>query len=406
MIRRLVSVTVLLAALLASAAVGTPAAVAGTNIKVTVFTDVVNATDGECSLREAVVAANTNTASGAVGSECEAGVSSSADLITFAGGGTITLGGTQLPVISEALDINGGLVVSIDGANASRIFEVDGATVKLEFIAVLRGSSTIGGAIFAHSGSDVTLESVSVSSSTATGDGGGVAIADSAFVIDSSVIETSQGASGGLAILNPSSSGSITDTSITGNTGTATFSAGGISNDGTTVITASQISNNTASASQAAGGISTTGSLTVINSEISDNSGPLGLGGVTGRFGPQVIIVGTSMNDNTGQVYGAISGDMDLSLVGSTLDANTGSGGAVGNTPTMSIINSTFSGGNTAIRLNGSNQAVVLFSTITDNQVGIFLAGSSSLSAGANIIAGNPFRSRRHLDRVLRSFLV
>jgi CSLREA domain-containing protein len=42
-------------------------------IVVTIQTDTVNGTDGECSLREAVISANTDTASGSVGGECDAG---------------------------------------------------------------------------------------------------------------------------------------------------------------------------------------------------------------------------------------------------------------------------------------------------------------------------------------------
>jgi CSLREA domain-containing protein len=50
-------------------------------IFVTIQTDTVNSTDGECSLREAVIAANTNAASGSVGGECDAGSGVSADSI-------------------------------------------------------------------------------------------------------------------------------------------------------------------------------------------------------------------------------------------------------------------------------------------------------------------------------------
>ena len=42
-------------------------------IFVTIQTDTVNSTDGECSLREAVIAANTNAVSGSMGDECDAG---------------------------------------------------------------------------------------------------------------------------------------------------------------------------------------------------------------------------------------------------------------------------------------------------------------------------------------------
>lgn len=62
-------------------------------INVTSFTDVV-ADDGACSLREAVIAANGNTASGATAGECAAGESVVADVISLpAGTYTLSIGG-------------------------------------------------------------------------------------------------------------------------------------------------------------------------------------------------------------------------------------------------------------------------------------------------------------------------
>src|SRR5262245_35833169 len=78
-------------------------------ITVNSTSDSINATDGLCTLREAIIAANTNTASGGVAGECIAGTAG-ADTIQFAipGSGVKTIFLLQeLPVITEALTING-----------------------------------------------------------------------------------------------------------------------------------------------------------------------------------------------------------------------------------------------------------------------------------------------------------
>ena len=89
---------------------------ASTTITVNSNADTVPADDGVCTLREAIVASNTDTTSGATPGECLAG--SGSDVINFAitgvadftsnsqDGYTITLG-SDLPAITESVVING-----------------------------------------------------------------------------------------------------------------------------------------------------------------------------------------------------------------------------------------------------------------------------------------------------------
>ena len=93
------------------------------------------ADDGSCTLREAIVAANTDTASGITGVECAAGAGD--DVIAFDVAGTIQPA-SALPQISSTVHINGYtapgasqntdplitnavLTVEIDGANAGNV---------------------------------------------------------------------------------------------------------------------------------------------------------------------------------------------------------------------------------------------------------------------------------------------
>jgi len=79
---------------------------AGT-ITVNSLSDVANGSDGLCTLREAITAANTNSASGVVAGECAAGSSSGADMIDATGvTGTVDLTGA-LPSISSSMTITG-----------------------------------------------------------------------------------------------------------------------------------------------------------------------------------------------------------------------------------------------------------------------------------------------------------
>jgi len=78
-----------------------------------------------CILREAITAANTNTASGLVPGECAAGDTSGSDTINFSVTGTITLA-TALPAISSPMTISGpGLSqLTISGNNSVTVLDV------------------------------------------------------------------------------------------------------------------------------------------------------------------------------------------------------------------------------------------------------------------------------------------
>src|SRR5690349_13670886 len=107
---------ILLAGGVAAGLAAAPAAVlAGSVITVNSLANV-DADDGECTLREAIAAANTDTTSGATTGECAAG--SGTDTIAFSVGGTISVtGATQLPGILEDATIDGGSEITIDGSN-------------------------------------------------------------------------------------------------------------------------------------------------------------------------------------------------------------------------------------------------------------------------------------------------
>ena len=95
------------------------------------------ADDGLCTLREAITAANSDTAAnGCIGG-------SGADTINFAVSGTIVLD-TRLPIITSDIEIDGASAdIMLDGRGGSgtAILRINSGTVGLSNLVVFRGNS-------------------------------------------------------------------------------------------------------------------------------------------------------------------------------------------------------------------------------------------------------------------------
>lgn len=122
--------------------------------------------DGDCSLREALEAANTDTAVDACGS------GSGDDTIEFASGltGTIILNGTQLTITTDVtIDGPGAETITISGNNASRVFLISGAstTVAISGLTIQDGSADVGGGLYVDAAT-LTLTESRVSENTST----------------------------------------------------------------------------------------------------------------------------------------------------------------------------------------------------------------------------------------------
>jgi titin len=175
---------ILVLATLAVMLFGAARAGGGSTITVNSTADT-TANDGVCTLREAIIAANTNTPSGAMAGECAAGQASpTVDTIAFAipGSGvhTITLA-SALPDILDPVTIdgytqpgNGGTAASPNtlavGDNAVILVKINGGTVS----PIIRfcNPSTCGGSGFSSDGS--TIRGLSI----VQANGGGTMIDD------------------------------------------------------------------------------------------------------------------------------------------------------------------------------------------------------------------------------------
>ena len=141
-------------------------------IHVTTVADALDA-GGDCALREAVEAANTNAAVDA----CEAGTPG-ADTILFTSvaGQTIVLALGEL-FVRDALTVGGpGARVTVNAGGASRAFRIDvpgvGRSVAFVNLTLRNGRADRGGAVLAETDDAVSFTGVTLQSNVATGSGG------------------------------------------------------------------------------------------------------------------------------------------------------------------------------------------------------------------------------------------
>ena len=243
--RLLLALTILLAAAWA----GLPAQ-AGTHavIEVTTNTDELN-NDGDCSLREAIQAANLNT----VVDACPAGLG--ADTITIPDGlYTLTLApagedanqGGDLDVTEDVNIIGTNKAQTIiDGSGADRVFHLIGSTVRIAGLTIRNGfvpsgAQFGGGGIFNDGDSNLVLSSATITGNQSSTASGGLDNAGTAQV--SNVLFTDNSGHQGGGLLN---TGTLTINGATFYNNTSTLTGGGLDNNDSATITNVTFSGNT-----------------------------------------------------------------------------------------------------------------------------------------------------------------
>jgi CSLREA domain-containing protein len=239
-------------------------------ITVNSVSDTVNGSDNRCTLREAIISANTDTTSGAAVGECVAG--SGTDTINFSTAitGTITLTGTELTISSD-VSINGPgahkLVVS--GNNASRVFQITSGTVTINGLTISHGTNSIngGGGIFNDGMLTVNNCTISYNSAPGNANGGGI-LSTGTLTINSSTISHNWTGEDGGGIRQSTASATINNSTISGNS--AGDIGGGIHLRSIVLVNNSTISDNRAATS--GGGINRgSGTATLHNSIVAEN---------------------------------------------------------------------------------------------------------------------------------------
>ncbi len=243
---------------------------------VTTAADVVDATDGVLSLREAVTAVNANV---------------DQTTITFASGTgdvfetpqTINLTGGELVLSSDVIiDGNGssGEIgrLTIDAGDASRIFSVTEDSAKLEGLTLTGGDGDKGGAVYAFQNVELEVSESAIVSNTARSGGAIYASFSGTLSIIDSIFDANTAFDGaGGAIY----SGSSTETIIAGSLFTdnsATRTGGALrANNGEITVVNTTVSGN--SAGLRGGGFQlNTGTLSLYSSTLTGNTAQLGGG--------------------------------------------------------------------------------------------------------------------------------
>ena len=309
------------------------------------------ANDGLVTLREAIVASNTNTAAGDAAAGDETG-----DVIQFdpsLAGGTINLTQGQLNVFDDVAIQAGGLDITVDAQGLSRAFQTFGTeTISFGRINVTGGNADIGGGIYASGFGSVIVFGGEYSGNVATGEGGGAiySAAGSLNISGGATFEANlaNGASGsGGAIFNEGGTASANDVTFFDNV--ANRAGGAIEITGgdlflTSITAFRNIAGPEGSAAPGNGGVLhvTAGDTVVVrDSTLTVNSAASEGGALWNQAGTTLFVSNSDVNFNFAGGDGADNGGGaifnnggDLVISGGGFTANTargtaGSGGAI-----------------------------------------------------------------------------
>jgi CSLREA domain-containing protein len=356
--------------------------------------------DGDCSLREAIMAANTD----AVLDACPAG-SGTDEIIVPAGSYEFAISPDGTPNDGEDGDLDiladvtitgaGAATTIIDGGGLDRVLHVIGpVTVGISGVTIRRGrDSTAGGGGIFNESATLTLTGVVVEDCGTPIAGGGIRSDGTANLVNSTVRDNLALSSGG-GIVSIGGTVNLTNSTVSGN---ITFlNGGGIAFTGTVNLIDSDVSDNRAGG--AGSGIENpgAGTLSVTRSTIARNTAVAVNGGGVRNHGTADFTDSTIHGNACGGDGGGIEniGGGTVTATNATISGNTAEGGDGGGLynmggGTVTLTNTTVAG-NTGVTQGGGihNAAgtVTLTNTIVaNNTTGGDCSGAALTSAGNNL---------------------
>lgn len=255
-----------------------------------------------CSLREAIIAANTNAAYRG----CSAGAAG-ADTIVITATGTIPLV-SYLPAVTETLTINGpagGITIDGGGVYQSGFTVDNNATLTVSGLTFDRGNVGSGGAIYLSPGTNLYVSNSTFSNGFGTGSGGAI------YALN----ET------GTVSIDSSTFYSNVVTTAFGNLGGAIYSRGTLS------ITNSTFYSNTANGDVCCSGggaiYGYTGTVMITNSTFVSNTSICCGGVIYTSFARASIFNSTLANNSAGCCGGATFVNSPLTATNTIIASNT-----------------------------------------------------------------------------------
>lgn len=312
--------------------------------------------NGNCTLREAIWSAITNSSNDG----CLAG--SGADTV-FIPAGIYLLTEGEITLSSELI-VDGEPGTIIDGGGTSNIFRRNGAlsTVTIQDLTLRNGASASGSCFSQGNLYTTTLSNVTMSNCHATGRGGAIY----------------SGSSGSLLIIDSL----LENNSATGNP-SGNNSGGAIYITGNLTITRTVFRNNSVdlSASPGQGGaIHFLGSTLVIEDSTFENNQAV-VGGAV--FGSNVSISGSTFSGNSASSNGGAVQGSSLTVTNSTFSGN--SKGAIRSSGTTTITNSTFYNNTGAASLTRQSGTTTIKNTLLFSYSGGVNCSNAITSGGYNI---------------------
>jgi CSLREA domain-containing protein len=329
--------------------------------------------DADCSLREAVAAANAFPTN---------------DEIRFQGTGEFVLAGTQISVVNNgslAIVGRGTPLTSISGNDASRILYIaPGASLSVSGITFRRGNGagvplTGGGAVTVYSGT-LSVDDCSFADNSLPGGGGAMNVFLSTAIVTRSRFDNNRGGSGG-AIISQGSSLTIRNTDFANNFATSGGGAVYLASGTGTV----ENSTFTANSGTAGGALYSVFSVNIQSSIFSGNTARTGDGGAIVVQEGDLTLAGSRVISSNAALSGGGIHSFRGAITNSVIRGNTanGVGGGIvasgAHTITGSVIatNAAESGGGIwgpALTISGSS--------IEDN---------AALDVGGGVFGGGSF---------------
>ncbi|MFQ5419800.1 MAG: CSLREA domain-containing protein [Anaerolineae bacterium] len=292
------------------------------NITVNTTEDEYNS-DGDCSLREAIAAANNDTAVDA----CGPGTGNDVIQFSLSTPALITLTQGQLSIEKDAVTLTGPGVdlLAISGNQASRIFDIAyNIAVTLTGMTV-RDGSTSGDGGGLRSAGPLTLINTTFINNTAGDDGGAIDVQGSLTISSTNILSnTAAGQGGGI-------NGFGTTTSLTGGRfedNRAGSFAGGVYANGSLVVTGTQFISN--AAQTYVGAVWAWKDATITNATFTQNrANNNNIGAMYVR--EDLLMTASSFISNTaGQKIGAALGGNDVHITGGVFSGNVAAAGRAG----------------------------------------------------------------------------